>query len=324
MKTTMCILVSATALLLSSAVWSFDAGRRALSPWDYGSNLDRKTILDLIQDKDTKMFHLVERRVDSQIERTVYSSDHYLSNAHWSCDGGYLAFLVRGETDNIGAGDFGQKLVIQDSAGRQAIEIPDVRRYRWSPFTSKIAGIIGDDIEGGVGFVSKTFFMYDIPTKEKSEFSTKAFDLYWAKHNNSIYLAHCHKNDPTEIFDPVRKVKTATSYLGIYFSPDGAYYYSPTCDGSLFILRKTENNETVQSHPTLQKEYLYPRGWLEGTNCLVVWDYNRRVAEIINVETGKSLEVNTSPDNQPGTILRRDFWGGTEVKITDEMINSLK
>jgi len=291
-----------------------------------GKNDSRTAILERVRKEGRNGWDLVKTDTDSQTKTVLYSTSGDIGrNIAWSYDGSYLAFLVSGTLTDAHGGDAdsSQHLVVVTPEGKPVKVVPNVRYYRWSPSKSEIAVLIGSQIEGGLEFDPTKTCTIDISTGEEIEIPVLAYDLYWASHDNRIYFYVLH--NPVVVFDPEDRTTTATPYHGIYFSPDGSYYYCPSMEGSPFYLYRTENNELVKSsNPILQKEILFPEGWLEGTNCLVVWDYKRKVADIINVETGKSCEVNVKPSGQKGAIISRRHWHGSDVVVTNEMINALK
>ncbi len=288
----------------------------------------RGAILERVRKQGTDGWDLVKTDPATQTQTVLYSSSRSIKrdDISWSHDGSYLAFIVPGEIidPNRGDDDAGQQMVVLTPEGKAVKVVPNVRRYRWSPTTSQVAVLIGSKVEGGRGFRPTKTCLIDISTGEEIEIPVLAYDLYWASHDHRIYLDLLgHK--PFMVFDPRDRMIKATEYKGIYFSPDGSYYCSFSRDDTPFFLYRTETNELVKpSHPVLQKEYLSPEGWLVGTNCLVVWDYKRKVADIINVETGKSCEVNVRPSGQKGAMISRRYWHGSDVVVTDEMIDALK
>ncbi len=262
--------------------------------------------------------------------KTIYQSNLSLDDASWSSDGSYLAFIVNGKPYSNWDekeqkwidGDVGQKLVIMNRGYKQIAEFPDIRRYRWSPDKNQIVMIAGDNYVGGFGFISNKTSVYNIETKAQIEIPCKAYDLYWAKHDNTIYMDSINEK---AAFDPVRQSKVDISYHGIYFSDDGLFYFSQSWEGGGFALYRMAGNERVSSqNEMLNRDDLHPYGWLEDSHCLVIWDYDLKKSHIINVETGKSITVNAQPLGQMGAVIRRNEWNDPDFCADTAMLESLK
>lgn len=292
--------------------------------------------IERIKIDDKYEWQIVEYDLSKKEARVQYKSKRHIDDLSWSFDHSYFAFQVSGvynyeimskeELERKGldpAGDVGHKLLILDQKYYLVAEIPNVRRYCWNPSNkNSLVAVIGDNIEEGIGFRAREVIVYDVDKKNQYRIPCRAWDVFWALHDHKIYL----QNSRVTVFDPEQKTLTDTPYVGIYFSPDGSYYYFPSWEGAVFTLRRTNSNEPVQTHPTLKEEIQFPYGWLEGTNNLVFYDYNRKVTEIINVENGKSMQIPKHFQAKLGAYVPRVLLDESNqpFEITDEMLQPLK
>lgn len=178
------------------------------------------------------------------------------------------------------------KLLILTVKGKLKHIISDVQRYSWSPDGNQVACILGKEYEG-FGFSS-----WGLKIVNTLDWTEKTFDanfdqdIYWAEFDSMIYttdFATVYKVDPRS------GNKTPTSYKGIYFSPDGSYYFHPNYEGTGFSVyeRKTNNDVT----PKVWKDsaiYINFNSWLpEGSN-LIAGDILRE-KHIIDISKKRTL-----------------------------------
>ncbi|MFB3788360.1 MAG: hypothetical protein ACE15F_18530 [bacterium] len=301
-----------------------------------GPNHPILTCIERTKIDDQYEWHIVEYDPAEKETRVKYISNRHIDDLSWSFDHTYLAFQYSGmtysefmppeEIEKKGldpAADVGHALVILDRNYKLKTEWPNVRRYYWNPsLSNSLVAITGENSEEGIGFIPREVIVYDVDKQYRTILPNQVIDVFWALHDHKIYL----QNEHVVSFDP-RNMKIAdTSYQGIFFSPDGSYYYSPSIEGSYFTIRRTNNDEMVHTHPALKEEYLQPQGWLEGENCLVVYDYGRKVTEIINVENGKSMQIPKYFQTKLGAYVPRLLLdeSQTPFEITDDMIQSLR
>ncbi len=270
-------------------------------------------------------WNLIE--INKNESHTIFTSETYILDIQWSHDQSYLAFQVRGkrnyqiyskeeleskQLDPIR--DHGHKLVVLDSEYQTIVEIPDVRIYRWSPNANEMVVITGYNTESGIGFMPEKTYVHNIPEKTSTFISDGPYlDIFWAQHDNCIYLNHNFKNG-IEKYNPKTKVLNDTDFHGIYFSPSGEYYYTPSLEGSRFGIYKTSTNEPIQNISILNTEFLIPEGWLRDSDVLAVYRFPEtpskdKQSTFINVETGKSIKLQSQPKNQHGFYLPKEIWG---------------
>ena len=132
------------------------------------------------------------------------------------------------------SGEEGRKLTVLDNLGIMLGQINDAREYCWSPDSSKIAVIVGTyDPNAEIGFMPKSLVMYEINSKTYINIDKPFMHVFWSKHDNCIYLEQMKTGKVTKL-NPETKVMEETSYHGIYFSPDGKYYYDMPYDFEYF------------------------------------------------------------------------------------------
>jgi len=171
---------------------------------------------------------------------------------------------------------------IIDLDGKELVDIENVYRLSWSPESDKVAYIIGEASEGGMGFLSRGISIYDINTKKKSYFPIEGYDLNWADFDASIYILALDDNG--ESGDEVEKVSGEkvirldpssggsflTPHRGIYFSPDGTLYYRPGYHGTEFGVFNVYKDIPIdlgidsRGGDGDKIRYAQPTGWLDN------------------------------------------------------------
>lgn len=177
-------------------------------------------------------------------------------------------------------------LLILTVKGKLKHIISDVQRYSWSPDGNQVACILGKDIEG---FSFRSWGLKIINTQNWSERYFNDYygqDIYWAEFDSMIYttdFATVYKVDPRS------GNKTPTSYKGIYFSPDGSYYFHPNYEGAGFTVYERSTNRDIT--PKVWKDsaiYINFNSWLpEGSN-LIAGDILRE-KHIVDISTKRTL-----------------------------------
>ncbi len=282
------------------------------------STAQNRTELEIKYNKENGVSQIVER--NSESVNVVQSTNNILRSLTISYDGSYYAVIMVNHEinypDKYPSPEFNRKLIVYDENHETVMEILNVFRYTWSPTESKLAVIIGEDIEPG--FRSKETYVYNVLDQTKFEIPVIAYDVVWAMHDNKIYTMNFAEG--VYVFEPRSNTLQKTSYTGIYFSPDGKYYFEPIYDGAFFAVRKTSNNEKEETHPLLKEEYLQPYGWLLQTNCLVSRQHPHDHSFIINVENGQSEIINKEPARGGGNgLIPLDFLGARKAEILQSL-----
>lgn len=150
--------------------------------------------------------------------------------------------------------------------------IDSVRRYVWSPDGNKVAYITGDHYEGGSGFLSTGTWILDMGSRENDpvKIYMEGSDLNW-RDNNKLYIWDV--GDQVLRYDTNQKTIEDTSRNGIYFSPDGHYYFDPAREGEPIRLFTTYDDQEVTQHYSFltseEIRHAQPRGWLDDRTLLI-------------------------------------------------------
>lgn len=257
----------------------------------------------------------------------IFSLDQAIYDISWSCDQNYLAFLVAGKNivpASVGEPeDEGQKLVVLNMKHDIVAEIPDARKYVWNPISNQLAAIVGDYIEPG--FRSRHMALLDVSKPSQAIIPYKALDLFWAMHDHRIYFED--SSSTIYVCDPENKSVAPTNFKGICFSPDGRYYYSSSMDEPYAFYDTASGEIIMQSHPSFKKNQKpMLMGWLESTNCLVMYHFDEKFTEILNFENSKSIQINKQFVHKEDAYVPRVLLDESNqpFEITDGMIESLK
>jgi len=267
---------------------------------------------------------IVSMGENQKVAKSIYSAAS-LSGLSWSYDKNYFSFIQHGDLLNPDSSqwqnDTGQKLIIMDLNHNPVDEIADARRYEWSPFEHDLVTICGERTEEGSEYTCKEIFVYDLKNRSKIHIPLVAYDLFWARHDNTIYLDTYDNKQRVYSFNPVDKTLNKTSYRGIYFSWDGLYYYNdPYEGGGEFSVWRTRDNMRIES-PSILKDpfHLGGIGWIESTHCLIVYELiGERRCYLVNVDSGKMEPVDQSIGQRIrgcAEYLKREILGDKAEEI---------
>ena len=162
------------------------------------------------------------------------------------------------------------RLLLLNLNGEVLHRIPGVRRYAWSPEGDQIAYITGRFTEDGVGFETTGAWLYDIESKQATQIHEGGLDIQWALWDNNVYIYDpANEEFPESIvyrFDVAEGSAGRTSFKGIYFSPDGTYYYDPGYDAASIRIFRTQTGEQVSVDLSLPSA-----GAVRTANSAVGW-----------------------------------------------------
>ena len=280
--------------------------------------------LDIVIVKESGKNSVVLMGKDQMAAKSIYSATS-LSDLSRSYDKNYFSFIQHGDLlnpdSNQWQGDTGQKLIIMDLNHNPVDEIADARRYEWSPFEHKLVTICGERTEEGSEYTCKEIFVYDLKKRSKIIIPLVAYDLFWARHDNTIYLDTYNNKQRVYSFNPVDKTLNKTSYRGIYFSWDGLYYYNdPYEGGGEFSVWRTRDNMRIET-PSILKDssHLCGVGWIKSTHCLLVSELiDERSCYLVNVDSGKMALVDQSIGQRIrgcAEYLKREILGDKAEEI---------
>jgi hypothetical protein len=149
----------------------------------------------------------------------------------------------------------------------------DVRKYEWSPDGSMIAYLTGIELEEGIGFKPTGAFIFDVvrgvstpivkdfPYPKDERYKGSGYDLKWAAHDSNLYITEFDWAGGNYMYDPRTGKTQPVLYKGIYFSPDGRFYFdrNPEDAARLYI---TATNEDIGGRVKSRFGYL-PEGWVD-------------------------------------------------------------
>lgn len=211
--------------------------------------------------KDKRVSRLWMQSWDGNTSIQLTYGDEPASNARWSPDGKYLAFLSSRESKN------GSQLWLMDRRGGEAKKITDIKGdlgdYEWSPDGSKVVFVIGDpenkgkeapktpkpivvdryhfkqDYQGYLEHDHSHLYIFDINTKKLDTLTKGNYDERspsWSPDGKSIVFVSNHDADPdrsenSDIFVAEAKANGAVKQLTAWkghdlnpqWSPDGKY-----------------------------------------------------------------------------------------------------
>lgn len=227
-------------------------------------------------------------------DREVYRSEgHIPYEVTLSADGRYLAFIE--VVSQTGAGS--RRLTVIDRAGQivsllgtSAVYAPRVvREYVWccGPDTlAIITGGLGD--EGGSGESTTLPYglsLVDVRTSLASPIEGLRFPLQvsWAPFDSSLYIkdspqitpgARGPLTFPVYRYHVPTRTLSATSRRGVFFSPDGKYYFDTGIgEGSRRLtLYRAVDDEDITPQLALPQQHLGPEGgWVAGASHALVF-----------------------------------------------------
>lgn len=254
-------------------------------------------IYSVIRSDDARKWTIVEKEVSGAASKVIYAATHCIRDLSWSFDRSYLAFQVAGDPINsTSVEDVGHKLLILDKNYAFRAEIPNVRYYVWNYKANQLAAIVGGHLEEGVEYDCDEIILYKVDSQERISIPAVGYDIAWTHFDDNIYIETFNHNCPVLAYNPIKKTVNQTAYLGIYFSPDGSYYFTVDKEGGgYFSVRHRWNNQIVETNPLFKKEGMNALGWIENVNCIMVEDWPSKEILVINADTGKQkkLEIKT-------------------------------
>jgi len=190
-----------------------------------------------------------------------------------SPDGEYFGAIGRSRgfiVDRNGQSYVDHQLMMFADNGRLLHELPGIQRYSWSPNGQSIVCITGTDFEG-FGFKADELIVVDMATWRQTvlESGTTYQDVFWAGFDSMIYAT-----DHTRVFriDPLNAKKAVTKYAGIYFSPDGRYYFSANYEGGTFSIFDRLTNRDITPMEYKGSPAVNFHRWLPQGSTLIFGD----------------------------------------------------
>ena len=208
------------------------------------------------------------------------------------------------------------RLLILSTSGEVLHSIDSARKFAWSPSGDQVAFITGDSYEGGLGFRSTGTSVLDVDTGKAFEITAGGWDVRWASWGDQkMYIWDLGNEGPHVLEYRIDSgFLGKPSHRGIYFSPDGRYYFHPATEGEPFRLFKTaydaeltntdsgapNNHQKADSRNALsflqsrQMRYAQPRGWRDDHTLVIPHDHSREYAieYLYDLERDNCLLVN--------------------------------
>ena len=197
-----------------------------------------------------------------EAQRVLYSTDTYIRSVGVSPDGRYVAFRELTVREHFAP----YRLVVIDPSGRVVrIVEKDVQVLTWCCGPGKIAVITGRDVDSHPGFLPDRDGVFVIDVRTGSETTLRGipfpYQLHWAAFDSSLYIkTSWTPEDPTTVYRyhaPTGEL-SRTSRRGIYFSPDGKYYFNDLVAGSFELYRSADDADVRSRLPEEVRGVLHP------------------------------------------------------------------
>jgi len=215
---------------------------------------------------------------DGHIAREVFRDsmmvflNYYLST---SADGRFFAAIASTPSryDEQGSWFVPRHLLVFSNDGKLNRTIPRVQRYAWSPDGNRIACVTGTRYEG-FGFRADKLIVINTAnwSQRVLEEGIAYQDIFWAAFDSMIYTTdyqHVYRINPR-----TGKVEK-TTYKGIYFSPDGKYYFGANYEGGGFAVYERQTNKNVTPEGFEGNPAVNFHCWLPEGSTLVFGDVFR-------------------------------------------------
>jgi hypothetical protein len=221
---------------------------------------------------------LVDTRTLDRRPLYVFTEPQYIRDAsiQLSPKGDLVALLPIVSTfiqDSRGAYYQERKLLIVDTAGHTVHELLNVQKFAWSPHGTEIACITGRDYEGF------SFAPWELMVVSTADWKQRILDrtighqdIAWPRFDSMIYTT-----DFGTVYriDPKTGVIARTDHVGIYFSSDGSYYFSPNYEGAGFRIYERATNKDITPERHKGNPAVNFHQWLPDGNTLIFGDVFR-------------------------------------------------
>ncbi len=225
---------------------------------------------------------VVRRDARLAVEKEIYRSSGIISgDVSVSPDGRFISLVEVVQQ----SGRPQTQLVVLDTSGRIARTITNrvFSKHVWSG-PNRIAFIVGRPGEGGDAFRPESVSIVDVVTgaEQRLEGISRPYQLHWASFDSSLYLnvfppqgARGRDAAPRVYrYDIQRGALSVTSHRGVFFSPDGLYYFDPSVEGSAFRLYRASDDQDVTARLQLPAERVRwgPEfGWMPGAGHVLLF-----------------------------------------------------
>ena len=212
--------------------------------------------------------------IPTRTPRAIYrSAGRIPEEVEVSPEGRYVS-LVEAVTSSSGVSR--RRLVIIDPRGTmiRAIEDIPVGTYAWCCRTGIVAVIGGEPREDGhIGFMPETVRLIDITTgvaQPLAGIEGLPYQLSWAAFDSALYIKTLPTGGTIRVYryDPRTGTVALTSRKGVFFSPDGRYYYDWYTAGADFHLYRAMDDVDVTGELASQA-FRYTR-WMPGAGHVLI------------------------------------------------------
>lgn len=278
---------------------------------------------------------VVRYDVSRRREQEIYRSDgHILGEVALSSDGSYASIV---EVVQAPAGPE-LRLVVLDLSGHVVRIVPQggdrgVREYAWCCDQSKIAvitGVLGEPPT----FMPESASVIDVRTGAERQLQGiwRPQQIYWAGFDTSLYIKGAPPPSARGVAGaqwPVYRYQfqsgrlSASTHRGVFFSPDGKYYFDPV--PSDFRLYRTADDRDVTETLRLPPEQIRwgpEGGWMPGADHVLIFieepvapihkpGQPRERARPLDTDAPRALPTswNLAVDAETGRVIDR-FEGG--------------
>src|SRR2546425_3130218 len=245
---------------------------------------DTSAVLVRVEDRArvTKRDRVVIRDPRTHQDRELYRSAGHIPDAvALAPDGRFVAFVEIVTHERVPE----ERFVVADLSGRvvRAFAGRHIRQAVWCCATGQIALLRG----GGEGstFIPETVSIVDVEggAERALEGIWLPQQIAWAAFDSSLYIkgappasARGKRNPqwPVYRYQLASGPLSVTTHRGVYFSPDGAYYFDPSVEGSGFHLYRTADDQEVTARLQItseQAQFGPEGGWAPGAPHLLVF-----------------------------------------------------
>lgn len=238
---------------------------------------------------------VVLRNVRTRTDRDVYRSEGDIPfDAAVSPDGRYASFL-----EVVGsAGQARQRIVVldlQDDAvrtiGQSAIHAPrGIRTFLWCcgpGLAALVAGAVGEPgVDGEATTLPPGLSILDVRTGAvtRIEGVRGPQQIHWAQFDSSLYIKGAPPPEaagtPSGAVRPIyryhvpTKTLSVTSHSGVFFSPDGKYYFDTgvkEASGSFRLFRTADDREVTATLAVPPHQLSPEGGWMPGAKHALIF-----------------------------------------------------
>jgi WD40 repeat protein len=217
-------------------------------------------------------------KISGTLHRVYQDADQVLRNADIkSSPNGELVGAISNaknlQSDALGRMYYHSRLMIFDSEGVRVFQISNVIRFSWSPNGKFVAYVEARGNGESYRIIPRTLKVIDVQSHKVNTLFQAAFeDLAWPSFDSMIYYTDYRK---VYRVNPWNGMRDATTYKGVYFSPDGHYYFSANYEGGGFAVYERITYRDVTPDGYRGNPAVNFHRWVGEGSTLVFGDYHR-------------------------------------------------